>query len=198
MVPRYPAALNLKYPPLLVDASDDFEELYTRKGDPGASASYITVGGNAKETSCLKTHPLGNRYPEQGSPTFTWTMARIQTRVLGDPSAPKGQIPRGRCSEAVCPPACGTMGCQGRVQFLHGKCNEAASSLPGWHHGLSGQGPIPPWKVQRSSVLSPWMAPCHGRASGRQDLIPPWNVRRDCFLPGVKTRWRLPVQEPVS
>ncbi|MPC75203.1 hypothetical protein E2C01_069587 [Portunus trituberculatus] len=43
-------------------------------------------------TSYLKVHPLGNRYPKQGSPTYTRTVGRIRTRVLGDPSDPKARV----------------------------------------------------------------------------------------------------------
>ncbi|MPC23820.1 hypothetical protein E2C01_016885 [Portunus trituberculatus] len=37
-------------------------------------------------------HPLGNRCPEYGSPTYTRTVDRIRTRVLGDPSDPKTRM----------------------------------------------------------------------------------------------------------
>ncbi|MPC24709.1 hypothetical protein E2C01_017798 [Portunus trituberculatus] len=43
-------------------------------------------------TSYLKAHPLGNRCPERGSPTYTRTMDRIRTRALGDPSDPKARM----------------------------------------------------------------------------------------------------------
>ncbi|MPC65538.1 hypothetical protein E2C01_059675 [Portunus trituberculatus] len=44
--------------------------------------------------SYLKAHPLGNRCPECGIPTYTRTVDRIRTRTLGDPSDPKaGMVP---------------------------------------------------------------------------------------------------------
>ncbi|MPD00577.1 hypothetical protein E2C01_096058 [Portunus trituberculatus] len=43
-------------------------------------------------TSYLKAHPLGNRCPERGSPTYTRTMDRIRTRAFGDPSDPKARM----------------------------------------------------------------------------------------------------------
>ncbi|MPC21082.1 hypothetical protein E2C01_014055 [Portunus trituberculatus] len=43
-------------------------------------------------TSCLKAHPLGNRCPERGSPTYTQTVDRIRTRTLGDSSDPKARM----------------------------------------------------------------------------------------------------------
>ncbi|MPC54314.1 hypothetical protein E2C01_048224 [Portunus trituberculatus] len=41
-------------------------------------------------TSYLKAHPLGNRCPKWGSPTYTQTVDRIRARALEDPSDPKG------------------------------------------------------------------------------------------------------------
>ncbi|MPD04625.1 hypothetical protein E2C01_100323 [Portunus trituberculatus] len=43
-------------------------------------------------TSYLKTHPLGNRCPERGSPTYTRTVDRIRTRALGDLSDHKTPV----------------------------------------------------------------------------------------------------------
>ncbi|MPC81053.1 hypothetical protein E2C01_075653 [Portunus trituberculatus] len=43
-------------------------------------------------TCDLKAHPLGNRCPERGSPTYTQTVNRIRTRALGDPSEPKARM----------------------------------------------------------------------------------------------------------
>ncbi|MPC23234.1 hypothetical protein E2C01_016275 [Portunus trituberculatus] len=40
----------------------------------------------------VPAHPLGNRCPESGSPTYTQTMDRIRTRALGDPSDPKARM----------------------------------------------------------------------------------------------------------
>ncbi|MPC78954.1 hypothetical protein E2C01_073463 [Portunus trituberculatus] len=37
-------------------------------------------------------HPLGNRCPKRGNPTYTRTVDRIRTRALGDPSDPKSRM----------------------------------------------------------------------------------------------------------
>ncbi|MPC87837.1 hypothetical protein E2C01_082716 [Portunus trituberculatus] len=42
--------------------------------------------------SYLKAHPLGNRCPEGGSPTYTRTVDRIQSRALGDSADPKARM----------------------------------------------------------------------------------------------------------
>ncbi|MPC91691.1 hypothetical protein E2C01_086746 [Portunus trituberculatus] len=44
------------------------------------------------DTSYLKAHQLGNRYPEKESPTYIPTMSRIRTRALGDPSDHKARV----------------------------------------------------------------------------------------------------------
>ncbi|MPC45336.1 hypothetical protein E2C01_039033 [Portunus trituberculatus] len=43
-------------------------------------------------TSYLKAHPLRNHCPKCGSPTYTRTVDRIRTRMLGDPSDTKAHM----------------------------------------------------------------------------------------------------------
>ncbi|MPD06809.1 hypothetical protein E2C01_102637 [Portunus trituberculatus] len=62
-------------------------ELRERRGrftgvGPGVvfRAGNLWVNGDTfSGTSYLKTHPLGNRCPERGSPTYTRTVDRIRT-----------------------------------------------------------------------------------------------------------------------
>ncbi|MPC77626.1 hypothetical protein E2C01_072084 [Portunus trituberculatus] len=51
--------------------------------------NFWAKGDTCWGTSYLKAHPLGNRCPELGSPTYTQTVDRIRTRMLEDPSGPK-------------------------------------------------------------------------------------------------------------
>ncbi|MPC52945.1 hypothetical protein E2C01_046827 [Portunus trituberculatus] len=54
---------------------------------------------------------------------------------------------------------------------------------------LSGQGPIPLWKVLQGSVssLPGWYTCCQGRACARQGPNPPWKVHatRQCVPPSL-------------
>ncbi|MPC07560.1 hypothetical protein E2C01_000124 [Portunus trituberculatus] len=54
--------------------------------------NFWAKGDTFHGTSYLKAHPLKNRCPERGNPTYTRNVDRIQTRALGDPSDPKANI----------------------------------------------------------------------------------------------------------